>query len=389
MPTATDRGRRRWLGAALLGALSPWPVQSARVTERTPTAPATRHWVTAWNAADGHRIGLLRGDASGTSIADQLAVPTRAHGLQILPDGSVLAVARRPGDWLLRWQPLAPSPSRRAASIPTPETVWAGPQRQFNGHALLHPDGRHLLVTETDTAAPDDPDGLGRGRVTVRRLDRLATVVADWPTGGRDPHQLLASPDGRWLWVANGGIASRPETGRTRLESAPMDASVVAIDLATGELARRWTLDDDRLSLRHLAWHAPTATLGIALQAEHADPVHRNSAPVLALLQPLDAQARLRTVESPQPMAGYGGDVCATTDGFAVSSPRAGRLGCWQAGGDWVGGVALAEVCALAPQDGGVVAAGQRQAVDWSALSGSSGHPLALPVMPDNHWVCR
>lgn len=380
MPTATDLARRRWLGAALLGVLSPWPAQSARVTERTPTAPATRHWVTAWNEADGHRIGLLRGDATGGMVADQLAVPTRAHGLQILPDGSVLAVARRPGDWLLRWQSQAP---RRAVA---PETVWAGPQRQFNGHALLHPDGRHLLVTETDTAAPDDPDGLGRGRVTVRRLDRLATVVADWPTGGRDPHQLLASPDGRWLWVANGGIASRPETGRTRLDAAPMDASVVAIDLASGELARRWTLDDDRLSLRHLAWHAPTETLGIALQAEHADLDRRPSAAVLALLHPLDAQARLRTVASPQPMAGYGGDICATADGFAVSSPRAGRVGVWQAGGDWAGGMLLPEVCALAPQDGHFIAAGQRAAVDGS---GTAGHPLSLPVTPDNHWVCK
>ena len=47
---------------------------------------------------------------------------------------------------------------------------------------------------------------------------------------------------------------------------------------------RRWTLADPWLSLRHLAWHPASATLGIAMQAEHPRQADRREAPVLALL---------------------------------------------------------------------------------------------------------
>lgn len=382
-----DPGRRaglRLIGATLLA----WPLHAPLQTwAAVPPAAAPRRWVAAWNSPDGHRIGLLRLDDGHWRIEDELPVPTRAHGLLVLPDASVIAVARRPGDWLLRWQPL-----RRTAA----RVIWAAPQRQFSGHAVLHPDGRHLLVTETDTEAAD---GFGTGLVSLRHLDSLA-VEAEWLSSGRDPHQLLPDPDGSWLWVANGGIASRPETGRTRYAELPMDASVAALDLRSGRVEQRWQLPDARLSLRHLAWHAPSATLGIAMQAEHADAAQRLQAPVLALLQPLAGQRlaaadALRSVPGEAPMHGYGGDICATPEGFAISSPRSGRVGFWRADGGWQGSAALPQVCALGTdlqQPGALMAAGQLTAArlvppQTGSDAAESLLSQPLPVTPDNHWM--
>lgn len=342
---------------------------------RASASSAITHWAAAWNGANGHCVGLLArsaaaGQAPSWQVHRQLDVPSRAHGLTALPGGRLLAVARRPGDWLLRWQP---------GSRAEPELFWNTDGTHFNGHAVLHPDGRHLLTTETD---PDADDGLGTGLVGVRDL-RTLRCVARWPTGGRDPHQLLVSPDGRRLWVANGGLASRPETGRARVSDAPMDASIVAFDLSSGQRLSRWTLSDPWLSLRHLAWHSPSGTLGVALQAEHPDPAQKAGAPVLAWLAASSSAAQLTAAAAApsSPMAGYGGDIVATAEGFAVSSPRAGRVALWDAQGRPQSSFELAQACALAPGPF-VAGAGEMGEMGLATLE-----RLPLPLTPDNHWV--
>ena len=218
---ATEAGAALTRRSLLLGTVLGGMLPRTKVQAASPSHHG--HWVSAWNDQGGHRVGLLQRAADGWRVAASIDVPTRAHGLTVLPDGSVIAVARRPGDWLLRWWPSLDGRPARA-----PRWRWAPAGRQFNGHAVLHPDGRHLLLTATDTEADD---GLGRGLLMRMRLDGLEPV-AEAPTLGRDPHQLQIVPEakanGLRLWVANGGIASRPETGRARLIDAPMDASVAA-----------------------------------------------------------------------------------------------------------------------------------------------------------------
>ena len=117
--TPTAPGRRRLLAAGLALALPP-----ARAARRTQI-------VAAWDADDGeHRLGLL--DLSGTTVRvlASVALPTRAHGLVRAPDGTVLAAARRPGEWLLRWSP-------RDGAV---DRVWLDPDRRLTGHLLPSAD---------------------------------------------------------------------------------------------------------------------------------------------------------------------------------------------------------------------------------------------------------
>ncbi|MBA3598292.1 MAG: DUF1513 domain-containing protein [Methylibium sp.] len=314
----------------------------------------------AWDDEAGHHIGLLAESAGALRVVASTDVPTRAHGLLWENGGTLLAVARRPGDWLMRWHP-----TRR-----TVQRAWAEPDRSFNGHVLASRDGRTLYTPQTDLDT-------GAGLIGVRDANSLEQFD-EWPSHGLDPHALLFDAQGRLL-VANGGIPTQSETGRAKRGLDRMDASLVRLDAtANGRLLGQWRLDDARLSLRHLARQG--RHVGIALQAEHDDEQRRAAAPVLALF---DGSA-LRLTEPAQPLAGYGGDIAAWRDGFAVACPRAGGIALWRAGGRWAGFIALASGCALASGAGGVWAGGAGQAL---ALKGPP-RSVALPAMRlDNHWV--
>ena len=168
-----------------------------------------------------------------------------------------------------------------------------------------------------------------------------------------------------------------------------MDSSLVVFDLRTGRRRGPWRLPDTRPSLRHLAWHAPSATLGIALQAEHDDPAQKARAPLLALF---DGDA-LRVVLPPADQttlgAGYAGDIAATAEGFVLSASRAGALWAWSHRDGWTSPIPLGEACALASAD----RAGANGEVNTACALGAdqawSGRPLALPAgcKPDNHAI--
>lgn len=361
--------RRRWLqagAAATLGAIH------ASWAAATSTALAA-----AWQDRDGGaRVGVLRLQGRQLRVHRSIQVPTRAHGLLQEPGGTLLAVARRPGDWLMRWDR-----DGRVRAL-----AWIEPNRAYNGHVIADASGDTLYTSETDLDS-------GAGLVGVRDA-RTLEKRAEWPTQGRDPHMLLwdehAAPFTR-LVVANGGIEIRPETGRMKLGLDRMDSSLVRLDAARGELQGLWQLADARLSLRHLAWHGhgAEAVLGIAMQAEHADAALRAAAPVLARF---DGQA-LQPAASP-PLAGYGGDIAATDRGFVIGCPRAQGIAQWQADGQWQGIAPLQEACAVAIDASHALWAGGRPEAQRSQSPISDGREhdrsqVGLPtgLQLDNHWL--
>jgi hypothetical protein len=348
-----------------------------------PPAHAARAGATllaAWQQKDEQRIGLLSVGEATWSVQRSLVVPTRAHGLWSEAGGGVLAVARRPGDWLLRWQPR------------TGKTLWhwIGGDRRFNGHVIVRGDAGTLWTTETDLET-------AQGRIGLRDV-RSLEKTGEWATHGMDPHQLLALPQAvggfpaGTLMVANGGIPTLPETGRSKRALGRMDASLVALHPATGALLGQWRLDDPYLSIRHLAFDRATGVLGIALQAEHPSPDAKAVAPVLAVW---DGTA-LRAALGQPALAGYGGDICALPaaagGGFAVSCPRANRLALFNAVGAWQDGIDHPEAYALAANSSRWWLASSQGAAGVLApahavASADSATTAALQL--DNHWVLR
>lgn len=335
----------------------------------------------AWRERTGDRVGLLRDDGGALVESASLALPTRAHGLMAGADGSALIAARRPGDWLLRWHP----GSSRV------QWHWMDDDRRLNGHLARCALTGAVLSTETDLDS-------GAGLLGVRDPVTL-NKQAEWPTHGLDPHQVLVLPFSVGPWpagtvlVANGGIPTQAETGRSKRELGRMDASLVALESRSGRLLGQWRLPDPRLSIRHLACNLGanhrSCRVGVALQAEHDDAGARRMAPVLALWD----GHRLGLCRGQPELAGYAGDITATeSGGFVLSCPRANTLAVFTARGDFVSALPAADACALASSPRGWLAAGRDGWMrERGATNGlhpyrpvdSAGQPIATQW--DNH----
>ena len=372
--------RRQWLvfAAALAGATYP-PVAWASA------GPVQRLGAT-WQSASGHhQVGVLTLGGAALQVSAALDVPTRAHGVWAEPGGGLLAVSRRPGDWLLRWQPGS------GAAL----WAWAEPDRAFNGHVIASADRRTLYTTETDLET-------GQGLIGVRDAASLEKT-GEWASHGMDPHELLLDAGGSLL-VANGGIPTQAESGRAKLHMERMDSSLVRLDAASGELLGQWRLPDKRLSLRHLTW-GPVADasasgnkngngqrlLGIAMQAEHDDPLARAAAPVLAVFD--GRQLHTHDAGAGLPIHGYGGDIACVNAGFAVSCPRANGVALWQGSGLWSGFIPLQQACALASPPAGIGTPGPSLWIGGSQgtlVQAGTGELSATSldgVKLDNHWT--
>jgi uncharacterized protein len=368
-PGLTGLTRRQCLLAAagLAGWTAPSLAFSASGTGTTLAA--------AWEADNRYQIGLIAVNEQGFSIQHATPVPTRPHALLVEAGGSLLAVARRPGDWLVRWRPGQPEQK--------PQWHWIDGDRRFNGHAVPSADGGMLWTTETDLETAE-------GRLGVRTPASLEKID-EWTTHGMDPHELLVLPQrvgafpAGTLVVANGGIATLPETGRTKRDTARMDASLVALHPRTGARLGQWRLADPYLSVRHLAWDARNQRLGIALQAEHPSPDDRWRAPVLAIW---DGECLAASPKAPD-LRGYGGAVAALPEGgFLVGCPRANVVAAFDGQGRWSHNLSLAEACAVAVGPSQWWAGGSTGVLHANNPSHSSPNLAAAKTIPrwDNHW---
>lgn len=357
----------------------------------TPTEGAARSVTTlaaAWRQAqDGDArdfVGLLQADwdAAKVRIASALPVPSRAHGLLRMPDGGFVAVATRPGSWMVRCDAQGHAMQWLRMDI-------EAEGRSLDGHVCASADGQWLYTAETHFDS-------GRGWVSVRDPLTLRKV-AQWQTYGIGPHQLLLDAKGA-LMVANGGLLRA--AGDKKRDLHLMDSSLVRLDARTGERLGQWRLKDSRLGIRHMTWSLPQGSeaepaakplLGIALQNEHDDVIQRRNSPVLAVW---DGES-LRT-PSPSPEGGgYAGDIVAGPDGgFVLSCMRTNTALRWSPLAPEVLTVVaqLRDAGALAPWDVKQAPAG---ALLGSARGMGRWHPRQEPAfLPwpgamalDNHWV--
>ena len=291
---------------------------------------------------DGTFSALLI-DETGTTLA-AVPIATRGHDAAADPvRRRAVLFARRPG--------------RFAVVIDADGTapiLFAPPEdRAFNGHGAFARDGRLLYATENDYAGNRGVLGIYDATDGFRRLGEI-------PTYGVGPHEVIVSPDGRRLIVANGGISTDPDygAGRQKLNLETMAPSLVEIDPEHGDLIRRTNLSDGlhQLSIRHLAVdHAGAVWFGCQWEG---DPVEHPP-----LVGRLAGDAPPALIELPQRALfiarNYIGAVAASRDGrtIAASCPRGGAILAFDAAtGTLMGETMLRDSSGIAPAQAGFIA---------------------------------
>lgn len=195
-------------------------------------------YASGFRAADGS-FGIATVSERG-EIVDRVALPARAHGMAFCPSsGHVVAFARRPGTFALAF---------RADKTAEPWMVTAPEGRHYYGHGAFSPDGRFLYASENDFEA-------NRGMIGVYAAADGFRRVGEFDAQGIGTHDMAVSDDGAVLVVANGGIETHPDFGRTKLNLDRMEPSLALLDARDGRLIQKHSLSGPlrQLSTRHLA----------------------------------------------------------------------------------------------------------------------------------------
>ncbi|MBW9063386.1 DUF1513 domain-containing protein [Rhizobium herbae] len=250
-------GRRTFLrmaGASWAATLAPGAAFALSRTEAV--------YASAFMAPDGsYGIATLTEEGD---ILERVPLPARAHGMTCSPVGNrAVAFARRPGTYALVF---APDNSQGPIVITSVEG------RHFYGHGCFSADGRLLYATENDFSG-------NRGMIGVYDGTNDFARIGEFPSHGIGPHDMTLSADGRMLVVANGGIETHPDFGRTKLNLDHMEPSLALVDTQTGALIERHAMPDHlrQLSTRHVDIDAD-GRIWFACQYEGA----RNDLPPLA-----------------------------------------------------------------------------------------------------------
>lgn len=292
-------------------------------------------FATAYQRRDGsYGVAVL---SERHELIHAVALPDRGHDVTFDPvSGRSVVFARQPGTFMTVFD---------HAGRDEPVTIASLEGRHFYGHGVFSPDGKLLYATENDfdnaagvVGIYDATDGFAR--------------IGEFATHGIGPHEMVLLGDGRTLAIANGGIETHPDFGRSKLNIPTMQPSFVLVDRTTGDLLERHELPPElhQLSIRHMDIDAEgTVWFG----CQHEGPASERP--------PLVGMARrgeeLGMLDMPEKelasLRNYIGSVAANRDAgtIAVSSPEGNCLAVIDTKAKRLREVRrLVEVCGLAPE---------------------------------------
>lgn len=294
----TGPGRRAFLGGLLAAGVMPAPSWS------DAGAPA---YLSAAGRSDGRSV--LCGLSAELEILFELPLPARGHAAAAHPmRPEAVAFARRPGTFA---EVIDCRSGRAIARLDAPEG------RHFYGHGVFSGAGEWLFTTENDYEAGTGAVGIWDVAAGYRRAGSVAS-------GGVGPHDIRRLPGTETLVVANGGIETHPDTGRTKLNLPTMAPNLSY--LRAGEIVETVALPQEMHlnSIRHIAV-AQDGTVAFGMQWQGDGP-----SPALVGLHRRGAQIRLCQAErdSLRDLRGYIGSIAITPDAtrVAATSPRGGLV---------------------------------------------------------------
>lgn len=320
--------RRQFLGGLLAAGLVPRPTWADVGSPAYLSSAALR---------DGSFV--LCGISANMDVLFQIPLPARGHAAATHPTRpEAVAFARRPGTFALLIDCVSGQPK---ATLKSPEG------RHFYGHGVFSTNGDWLFTTENDYEA-------GRGRIGIWDARANYARIDEFDSGGIGPHDIKRLPGSDALVVANGGIDTHPDTGRTKLNLPTMRSNLAYIE--HGQVVEVVTLPNEmqKNSIRHLAT-GPTGDVAFGMQWQGDGPVdalvgqHRLGA-ALGFLSATPNQVRA--------LNGYIGSIAYSRDGssIAATSPRGGCLHLYDTqAARHSASIALRDVCGVAPNDQGFI----------------------------------
>ncbi len=282
---------------------------------------------------------VLCGISAACDVLFQIPLPARGHAAAAHPNRPLsVAFARRPGRFA---QVIDCTTGRPMATLDAP------PGRHFYGHGVFSHDGAWLFTTENDYDA-------GTGRVGVWDVVAGFARAGEFASGGIGPHDIKRLHGSNVLVIANGGIDTHPDSGRTKLNIPTMRPNLAYIN--DGEVIETAELDQihQRNSIRHVAV-APDGTIAFGMQWQGDMP-----APSLVGTHQRGHRPRIFEIPSDplRQMQGYVGSITFNHDGTEViaTSPRGGIVQRYdRPTGTLIGQTQLEDACGAAKAKGDVI----------------------------------
>ena len=301
-----------------------------------------------------------------------IPLPGRGHAAAAHPlRAEAVVFARRPGRFALVIDCISGSST---ALLEAPDG------RHFYGHGTFSADGSRLYTTENDY---DN----GMGRIGIWDAAAGYRRVTEWLSAGVGPHDVARLSGPELLVVANGGIATHPDSGRTKLNIPDMRSNLAYLD-QEGTVVELLELDPahQRNSIRHLAVSDDgLVAFGMQWQGSSYAP------PLLGLHRPGESALLLRApYREHHGMAGYVGSAAfsGSQRQVGITSPRGGRVQFFDARtGAFRGAIREPDASGIAALgEGFAVSAGTGRLL---AVPNAGGACIASkhPVQWDNHLV--
>lgn len=259
-------------------------------------------------------------------------LPARAHAVTLRKSANeVVVFARRPNDFMLI---LDAQTGVIKQNINNDKPLF--------GHGVFTADRNTLFTTENDFENK-------QGVIGVRDASNHYKKIAEFPSGGIGPHELHLLSDDKTLVVANGGILTHPDTGRSKLNLESMTPVLSYIDAHNGKIVDDFHLDKKyhQLSIRHLDVTQDDQVCFV-MQYQGS---RRHRVPLIGFH---NGESQLQLADIPEAilpkMKNYCGSVTADASGqtFAVSSPRGNLITLWDNRGTFIESYTLADGCGIA-----------------------------------------
>lgn len=283
----------------------------------------------------------LAGLSQRGEILFTLPLPERGHAAAAHPElAQAVAFARRPGTFAVVVDCISGTEIAR---------LKAPTGQHFYGHGVFSQDGRLLFTTENNFDA-------GEGMIGVWDVANGYARIGSFSSGGVGPHDMVLMPDAASLAIANGGIETHPDSGRTKLNLPVMQPNLTYCDLG-GQILEQVELPRSlhKNSIRHLALRQD-GLVAFAMQWQGSVTQHP---PLLGLHRP-GTQARLLSAPdaAQSTVQGYAGSVGFSQDGHsvAITCPRGDALHLFDTvTGNFTGSFTLEDVCGIGTASDGLV----------------------------------